>query len=342
MTTLEYILTGIVGLYTLLWVVYWAASHLDPRQETHGMHRAMTARVWVLSPLMLALAIWAGHWAPIVAAAVAVVLLIIEWAPRLFWGSKDRPAVEGGKAVTIMTYNIEVPQEPAEGELDVMRDEDPDILALQEVTEFASDYFARELDDRYPHKALYPAPDPGYKGHALFSKFPIIDETYWENEELEEHQRHLHIVLDVDGTSVHIFAVHPVPAYAPDKDVSAEEHAEEINAVLRRARDIDEPILLVGDWNMTEHYDQYKEVRREYNDVWRENHPWRFGFTWPSDSWMKVAPPMFRLDYIFHNDHWVVDEARVVSCAAESDHHPLWARMILKPGDEKAPEQESS
>jgi endonuclease/exonuclease/phosphatase (EEP) superfamily protein YafD len=230
--------------------------------------------------------------------------------------------------ITLLTFNIEVEAAQLQPLTDIILEANADVVALQEVSHQAAAHFETALAEVYPYMALYPHDNP-YAGQALLSRFPIESSEYWRNEELDAKLGHMRATLDIEGTQVGVYNVHPVPPFS-NWGFNAVPHDAEMDSVLARVRQETDPVIVLGDFNMTDQFDDYRQLTDlGFVDTFRHA-GWGFGFTFPAEGRL---PAFLRLDYVFHDATFTGVEARVWPEAGPSDHHPVFARLNLLPAD---------
>jgi vancomycin resistance protein VanJ len=101
-----------------------------------------------------------------------------------------------------------------------------------------------------------------------------------------------------------------------------------VNELLRRAGGETMPVLIAGDFNMTDQTGDYARIAEQYADTYREI-GWGMGFTFP-DLGQRLL--LAQLDYVFHSSHFVAVEARVWGTSGGSDHRPVYAVLGFKQG----------
>jgi endonuclease/exonuclease/phosphatase (EEP) superfamily protein YafD len=198
----------------------------------------------------------------------------------------------------------------------LIREVNADVVALQEVNRAGYFYLYDTLADIYPHQAFHP--DSAPPGQAVISKYPILEDNYWQVE--RAHQR---VLLDFNGTPITLYNVHPVHFNLSRRALlSFEGQLREIDDIIDRVTHEEGVLLIVGDFNTTDQTEMYGRFAQLYGDAFRAVGS-GFGLTFP--AWL----PLARLDYVFYNTAFVPLEARVWAAAGGSDHHPLYVRLIL-------------
>ena len=226
--------------------------------------------------------------------------------------------------ISVLSFNVLGHNYEVEEVISSIRQAKPDIVALQELTYWMADGFDAQLAAEYPYRALHPQNE--FTGQGILSRYPITTEEYWQI-----NLGHQQAEIDWNGQPLTFFNVHPAHPLRGFR-FAGEERAEEITEILRRADAATHPVLIAGDFNMTNLSDDYHRVTTEYGDTYAEV-GWGMGFTFPNFRVMggrtRFLPPLARIDYIFHDTNFQPVEARVWSTAAGSDHFPNYALFAL-------------
>jgi endonuclease/exonuclease/phosphatase (EEP) superfamily protein YafD len=269
--------------------------------------------LWTLPPLLLGLAYFGPLFLP-----------------------KSNASPPDARQISVMTFNINS-EFGTYDVLDVIREHQPDVVALTELGAGAAGFLQRRLGDLYPYDALHGAGGHYnyFRGQGIFSKYPVIETDYWRYEDLAESHGHQRAVIDVDGTPVTIYNVHPWPPMewdgglsfyvVPENDAG---HRETIRRLLERAASETGPVILAGDFNLTDQFAEYADITARYRDSFREAGV-GLGNTYPANKGR--VPALIRIDYIFHSPHFTALDAAVVYTPTASDHYPLLATLALAP-----------
>jgi vancomycin resistance protein VanJ len=243
-----------------------------------------------------------------------------------------RPALaapEGVPQLSVLTYNLKSQATNLEPLTQVIREADADVVALQELSEAAAAHLDSELAGIYPYRALHPQPGAPIPGQGILSRYPITSDMYWRI-----YLGHQRVTLDVAGQEITLYNVHPGQ---PLSRGGFARRQEELSAVLDRVRAETGPLLLVGDFNMSDQSDLYREITALYGDAYRQAGA-GMGFTFPagvpqfqalSDTVRLRILPLARLDYIFHDAAFLPVAARVWPESGGSDHRPVLATLAL-------------
>lgn len=239
-----------------------------------------------------------------------------------------------------MTYNIHhgadasenLDLERIEGEI---RRQEAEVVGLQEVDRHwsgRSDFedqakeLAAELDMHYVFAANLdrdPA-EPGQPrrqyGTAILSEYPILESenTLLPKPEGGEQRGLLEALVNVKGVPVRLYNTHL-------QHDSAVERSAQVQAIMERVGEFEEPTLLTGNLNARPEASELAPLFTRFDDAWAEAGAGP-GFT------ISPANPYARIDYILVSPDISVSEARVPRTAG-SDHLPVVAELLI-PGDE--------
>jgi len=250
-------------------------------------------------------------------------------------------------------WNYNAPWEVRrEGIVQVIRQSDPDLVALQEVTylsTYAEDphHQADQLLAQLPgyrliwQPAMYyaPAKEEGairWEGLAIMSRLPIVDHRHiWLSRDREDQRDgHQRIVLGVRAMT----AQGPFWLFTTHLSLSARARERTIVEVYRFVRDTagGEPFAITGDFNARPDdspirflvgEETLERRRSDWADAWACRHPDEPGYT--HSAW----EPNQRIDYLFVPR---ADMVRQINIAADrpdedgvypSDHLGLYAQL---------------
>lgn len=273
---------------------------------------------FVLLPVMLLTRRW------LTAALTGLNVAVFLWLFGGLFLPNPAPRLECANpcpdTIRVLTYNIGSGLAGPDALAEMLRESEADVVILQEVMSRQAATLDARLADVFPYRAFYPG---AIVGKGLLSRYPIIEEggpvqfntahTYWR------------AVLDVDGTPVTIVNAHPPKprlgrneyTYPPGTD-------EDFIAVIDMAAG-DGPTIIAGDFNTTDQSDNYARITAAgFVDAFREA-GWGFGLTY-----MSTFPRrLFRIDFIFHTDHFRAASAWVGPHVG-SDHLPVIADLVLE------------
>lgn len=268
------------------------------------------------------------------ATLVAVAALVLAGGAAAQEGAQasDRP-------LTAMSYNIHHGAD-AEENLDLdriaeeIRRQDTEIVGLQEVDRHwsgRSDFedqareLAAELDMHYVFGANLdrdPA-EPGQPrrqyGTAILSEYPILESanTPLPRPEGGEQRGLLEALVNVRGVPVRVYNTHL-------QHDSAVERGAQVEAIVQRVGEFEEPTLLLGDLNARPEASELAPLFARFDDAWVE------GGSGPGYTYSSAAP-YARIDYALVSPDVSVTRARVPRTLA-SDHLPVVAELLV-PGE---------
>lgn len=326
------LLTALYGTGSALFL----ALGLAPGEELPIVGLFNTMLPALLLPAIALAIVWlvARRWKLALLMAPSILALVSGYGTMFLPRPGPPPAAP---QISVLTFNLHAERVALGPMVDVIRAAGADIVALQELSPEAAETFRAQLSDLYPHQAVHLHPGNPVMGQGVLSKHPLRDSEYWQV--AMWHQR---VIVTVDGVDIALYNVHPhIPfARAPiGVAFDAGNRGRDIADILERAGREQKPVILAGDFNMTDRSAHYRQVTENYRDAFREA-GWGFGFTFPDFSsphalprgLPRVALPLpllTRIDYVFYSEHFQAVEALVWPSAGGSDHRPVLARLAL-------------
>ncbi len=247
-------------------------------------------------------------WLTELAVLFVITLLCVLVAPRI-------PAADLNKtSLKVMTYNIQAgcdaeAERSYDRQLALIRQVDPDILALQETDttriSMNNDDLVRYFAGKLGYYSYYgPTTVTGTFGTAILSKYPLQDTrsvfTYSDTDEIGTAEA----TITVDGRTFHFHDVHPDGSDAA-KLVFAQ-------SLVQRTSGESNAIAL-GDYNAREDAQSYQVVAAALTDAWKSLHPNEVG---QGKGW---------IDHIFlSRDLQAVDPTYILPPESASDHPAHW------------------
>jgi endonuclease/exonuclease/phosphatase (EEP) superfamily protein YafD len=260
--------------------------------------------VWLV-PGVIAFAAWYGS----------------AWLPR------SAPDVDGVE-ITAMTFNVEGAWHDPERIVAVIREVNADIVGLEEAKGPLPAQLKSQLSDVYPYQATEVS---GWYSVALISRFPFHDLEYQTIG--ADPARHLRAVMEIDGRQVVVYVIHP-PAPAWNSRIKhwydIPRYYDETRLQSHTAFAVDQirretlPVLVLCDCNTTPRSRQYRLLDGMLDEAFGARGS-GFGFSHPVDPF-----PLVRIDYVWYNRDFAALDAEVWPDAGTSDHHPMWARLVLR------------
>lgn len=257
----------------------------------------------------------------------------VTWG-RVFVPPAAAP-VKGGPSLTVMTLNV-LAKNRAHGALaEAILAEDPDLVALQELEDEAAADLARALEGRYPHRALRPAQEAGA---GVLSRYPLRDVEAFHLADGEHWVQQM--AVDAPIGTLTLFNIQtPIPRLGLGErhlgplplpsGYDTEPRSADIRRLVELVDTVRGPLVVMGDFNMTEYSADYRLLRARLGDAYRSV-GWGFGHTFPRfGAFPKALPapwPLLRLDYV-----WYTPDLRPLAAdvgpSGRSDHHPVIVRL---------------
>lgn len=253
-----------------------------------------------------------------------ILAFLFTWG-TMFLPQRGKAKTQADNSVRIVTYNLKGYNPEQENIVDVIREVDADIVALQELSHINSPAIESQLQDTYPYMAFH-ITDNVTQGQGILSRYPISDDSFWMYDFAENMLGHQRTEIELgDNRSIIIYNVHPSHPAMQGAFFDPRYRSMEIDAILERSTKEHLPQLIVGDFNMPELSDDYAKIRMNYNDAYRLT-GYGMGSTFPST---RIIPPFLRLDYIFFSEGIIAQNAQVWSESAGSDHRPLVVDLLI-------------
>lgn len=233
---------------------------------------------------------------------------------------QSNTAIASDTPLKVMSYNVLYRNQTLDQAIDLIQQEQPDILLLQEVTPYIALTFQPALDNLYPGQPSYYAYDLNI-GQVVVSRYPIRP-----LDSFPEQGRTQKVLIEIPGGPIQVWNVHPTTPLAWSRQYrQISQLAEAITAVPG-------PLIVGGDFNTTEHSITYRLVNQHLNNAhWEAG--WGFGFSFPAHTprvkGLPVVTPMVRIDHIFYSDHFFARQARTLPDSGGSDHYPVIAELSL-------------
>ena len=254
--------------------------------------------------------------AAVLAAALTVTLAVFV-APRALGGPTN---AEGGSGprLTVLTANLYEEPRAAQGIVDVVRRERPDVLSLQEV----APRVAAALEDaglkRLLPERIQDVQGRGF-GSAVYARVPLGRGTVTVGQTVTAAR-----LRRRGAPPVEVLAVHP---RAPVRADRMDEWRADLRA-LPRATPQGTVRILAGDFNATlDHAELRRVLDRGYEDAAAEvGHGLRA--TWPAN---RRFPPPVTIDHVLADERCGVRDLKVIPVPG-SDHRAVLAELELPRG----------
>ena len=227
-------------------------------------------------------------------------------------------------SIKVMTYNIQQAYDESgtwnfDGQLEVIRAEDPDIIGLQEsdMTRLSGGnkdevrYFANKLNI---YSYFGPTVVVGTFGYALLSKYPIDNPTTFYVYSISEQIACIQAEITIGATVFNVFVTHPA---GPNRYIH-------LNQMLSRIEGKSN-VIFMGDFNFDPSEQAYNITTAILDDCWEVADSSTIG-TVPQ-SWV-IRLPAERIDHIFVSPGTIVTTCRYFG-GTNSDHPACVAEIQL-------------
>ena len=295
--------------------------------------------IWLYLPLPFLLlgAALRRRWRAAALLGLAALVFVLEYGYVFL----PKAPTASGVPLRVMTANLLATNDGKGGLGAAVSEQRPDVLAVQELTPRLARSLADQLGPDYPFAALYPSARNPSLG--VYSRHPLREAARSDADDCPCQQ----VMLDVGGRTVDILNVHPSrpkmtfrqigPLPLPSSfDESG--HQRALRAILDRVQAADGPLIVLGDFNLSDRDPAYRQLERSLVDAYRAA-GWGFGYTFPSRNLSELPsgrevtrPPYFpllRIDYVFYSQGLAAVEARVVDVPG-SDHLSVVADLRLQ------------
>ena len=220
-------------------------------------------------------------------------------------------------SLTVMAYNIqqgnsEDGQRNFDGQLDVVRSADPDLVGLVEsdtnrIANGNADV-VRYLADRLDMYSYYgPKTVAGTFGVALLSKYPIEDARTVYHYSAREQEATIEAQITAGGRTFHVYVTHLA---SEDRDENLAQMVEIVALMQGMVQGV-ENVVLLGDFNFRPDTPQYQLATEVLHDSWL--------LRWPGGAADQGIDPARRIDHIFVSPGTQVAESRYLP-GPDSDH----------------------
>jgi len=269
-------------------------------------------------------------------------LILFGFTFGKFFIPKQKPLPSSPDVLKVMTYNMLVFTPDVTVVADVIREEDADIVFMQETSFAMADYLQTEMLDEYPYQIHDPSDVP--LGMSVISKHPFepIDNNlagYWVGTPIL-------LAVNWNGQTIHALNFHMLPTglgavahLAQSKKISWSRD-EGAASIIRLKNQFDAPFIAAGDANDVFLNDAYRKlVNAGLQDVWMES-GFGLGHTFPGNKspgtsriqifGLYVPEWLVRIDYIFASQDWEALSARIARTDGYSDHRGVVTFLRLK------------
>ncbi len=230
-----------------------------------------------------------------------------------------------GPSFTVMTYNVLWTNKQANRVTAAIEEHDPDIVGLQEILPSMGAVLVERLAERYPYHQLE-------NSYGVLSRFPILQYEFYQLGDGGSWVQQM--MLEIDGHSVNLLNAHPrspplegfhpfgLPLGVPTGFLN-QERDDDIRNLLSRIERLEDPMVVIGDFNLTDQQIIYTPLTSRLRDAHREN-GWGMGFTF--SRFPSIGLTMWRIDYVFYSPDLMALNVKTGDYGG-SDHRPVIAEL---------------
>ncbi|RLD01205.1 MAG: hypothetical protein DRI46_04750 [Chloroflexi bacterium] len=227
-------------------------------------------------------------------------------------------------AIAVMTYNIQQANDDFgersySGQLALIREVAPDILALQESDSARISLNNNDIVRYYAGKLGYysyygPTTTTGTYGTAILSRYPLSNTrsvfTFSDQDEIGTAE----VEIEIAGQTFTIYNVHP-----DGSDTAMLVFAKEL---LERSKD-NNKVIALGDYNLRDYEDAYQLIDGVFTNAWVSNYPSEIG---PDGVDMSGDN---RIDHIFFSPGLAArNPVYILPPESATDHPVHWAEIV--------------
>ena len=283
---------------------------------------------------LIGLSIIKKRWFTIISAIACI--LLISWLYIKYFSPEPINITNSQPSLKILSHNVGWSTTQSPTLFKLIQKQQPDIIFLQEIVRKHTKRAFTWLKADYPYQI-------GTSPVGILSKYPIVSSEILHLAGHRETQQRAIVkfneqevvIYNMQATgpwfkiyNIWRFLKIPVYNYGP--------RSPEIQDLVQRVEREILPVIVAGDFNMTDETQDYDRLQKVMQDAFRKS-GWGFGFTWPHGWELKLLVkslnwrlnyPVCRIDYIWYSKHWGAKSSSVLE-ATESDHLPVAAELIL-------------
>jgi endonuclease/exonuclease/phosphatase family metal-dependent hydrolase len=280
---------------------------------------AYTPYVAALAVPVAAAAAALRMWPAAAAAALVAVALAIVVLPRAF-GSGDSVDRSAGERLDVLAANLMLGNAEPEALVELVRSEQIDVLAVQELTPQAvAGLREAGLEKLLGERALFPAPRSG--GSGIYARYRLRGVDAGSTPPGGFLMPRAAVELP-GGAAAGLVSVHPVPPTDSSQIGTWEEGLESLPEPSTEGG----PWVLAGDFNATlDHAELRAILDSGYVDA-ADASGAALSPTWPSD----LIPPPVTIDHVLADEGLAVADASIHDLPG-SDHRAVSAELYLTP-----------
>lgn len=276
-------------------------------------------------------------------ATLPLVVVAAAWLGARYFDKAE--VVPSGPVLRLITFNVYFRNQDVAGVESWLNAQDADLVLLQEIPQASILPLLYRQSERYPHQhARFSL--GRFAGNAVLSRYPILA---WESlNDPAERSAYLmdRYLVEIRGRTIAVYNLDmPVPVdwsrmggsagisavFALMSSYDDRVRNARIDRFLERLAAETEPVIAAGDFNLSDYALKYDDIFARLHDTYRTVGSGA-GATWPANArentLLDRLPPLLRMDYVWHSDHFRAVEAAVGPELA-SDHRPMLATLEI-------------
>ena len=312
-----------------VFIILWMAARLLIFDQFWLLALLNTVAEYLFAPLpiLLFISIWKRDRVSLAELCIPLLLFVLMFG-HLFWPPSSNERVEDKPAIALMSFNVLYSNTAHPAIVDSIQSANPDVLGFQELMPAMAASLVEELESDYPYNTFQLLESELSTG--VLSKFPIDSA---ERFDLPPRDLAIHTVIQVQGTKVHVIVVHLSANNFFDYSITEfvtlvkERYGyreKEIIQLTQMVQDLDGPVLIMCDCNMTDTSEAYALLDTVLDDSFSEA-GWGMGHTL---QLAQLSFPIQRIDYIWHTEEFEAIYAYIGQDGG-SDHLPIVAKLRL-------------
>jgi endonuclease/exonuclease/phosphatase (EEP) superfamily protein YafD len=166
-----------VAALTIVAVVQWVLLVFRPEAGLAGVLQVLAPHLALVGLVLVPFGLLARRRVPVGVAALLVLAVVLRFGSD--WVSLPRAAAVGDAThLAVISWNLEVASRPGADTAAMLRTQDADIVAVQELRPDAAAGIEADpnLVERYPYRVLVPRGDVG--GMGILSRLPILTSSF--------------------------------------------------------------------------------------------------------------------------------------------------------------------
>ncbi len=294
-----------------------------------------------VSPLILVNFLFGIYWLirmkrQFLVSFLVLVIAYFHFNPFFLISSEGDPA-DYNSTLSVLSYNVRLfnayeknPEAENVGKQlsELLQTENPDVIAIQE-------YYSEHPGDfsTYPYKFIHFKGESYKLGHAIFSKYPLINRGSFDFEDSYNNTIYADVLVGSD--TIRVYNLHlQSHGILPSVDflqkngtegikkrmsVKFVQQEEQVKRILYHKERSPHPTIMAGDFNNTSFSYVYRKLKKDMQDAFLQKGN-GLGTTYSFDSY-----PM-RIDFILASEKLNVVSFKTIK-ESFSDHYPV--RTIL-------------